>query len=198
MLMPWRCFLAEPSDFCRKSLRRYAGAKRCPLKPLHYHNIDVMIDPQFPADAATEGGTLPGKHEGDPRWPALCKCGYAFLQEDAWQVNIDRLYKGSPDGNLYIRRELPPGAMWVVDWLDSNIYKGPDGKAWSLMLPGGAEWLVYGPAGGGGKWDVQGVPPDITVSPSINCEGVYHGFVKQGLVAEDCEGRTFPGVPRTA
>lgn len=196
--MPWRCFLAELSEFCRRSLRRYAGSKRCSLVPFHYHNADAVIDPEFPAATAKEGGFLPDEYKDDSRWPTHCPCGYAFLQEDTWQVNVDRLYKGCPDGKLYVCRAFPPGAMWTVDWLDSSLYKGPDGKVWNLMLPGGVEWLVYGPAVGGGKWDVQGVPPSITVSPSINCEGVYHGHVKQGLVSEDCEGRMFPGVPRTA
>lgn len=41
------------------------------------------------------------------------------------------------------------------------------------------------------KWNVTGTIPNITATPSINCVGVYHGFVTNGEVTEDCEGRKF-------
>ena len=42
-----------------------------------------------------------------------------------------------------------------------------------------------------GGWQVSGEPPLITVSPSINIVGSYHGFVQNGVISEDCEGRTY-------
>jgi hypothetical protein len=40
-------------------------------------------------------------------------------------------------------------------------------------------------------WTVTGEPPQITVSPSINVVGSYHGWLQNGILSEDVEGRTF-------
>lgn len=42
-----------------------------------------------------------------------------------------------------------------------------------------------------GGWAVKGTPPNITVHPSINMNGRYHGFIKDGVITDDCEGRKF-------
>lgn len=47
----------------------------------------------------------------------------------------------------------------------------------------------------GGHWDVtvdlatlvDGEKPDITVQPSINCVGLYHGYVTHGVVGPDLD-----------
>jgi hypothetical protein len=41
-------------------------------------------------------------------------------------------------------------------------------------------------------WTVTGELPNITVSPSINCHGAYHGWIQNGVISDDCEGRKFP------
>lgn len=195
--MPWKCFITEPSDLACRSLRRYATDSKC-SGPMSYHNISAVIDPEIPAASNKEGGFLKDGYEEDPRWPAKCACGYEFKAEDQWQVNVNRLYKGAPEGKLYVLRELPPGAMWNAHWLDAPKWQGPDGKAWVVMFPGGHEWVVYGPSSNGKPWKVQGVPPGITVSPSIGILPHYHGFIKGGIISEDADGRKFPGIPRTA
>jgi hypothetical protein len=40
-------------------------------------------------------------------------------------------------------------------------------------------------------WEVTGEPPLITVSPSINILGAYHGWIRDGIISDDCEGRTY-------
>lgn len=45
---------------------------------------------------------------------------------------------------------------------------------------------------GAGGWRVSGDPPNVTVSPSINIVGLYHGWIQNGVISDDCEGRTFP------
>ena len=168
-----------------------------------YHDAEVVIDPKVPAVTVEEvhrgEGTFEDELYRDPRWPTHCKCGYRFHPEEHWQHNVTRLYEGSPDRKLYVLRGLPPGAMWDATWLKdtSDLYVGPDGKAWCIMLPGGVEWIVYGPSGDGRKWDVKGTPPEITVFPSINHVGVYHGNLKNGILGEDSEGRKFEGIQRT-
>ena len=42
-------------------------------------------------------------------------------------------------------------------------------------------------------WAVTGSIEDgsLVLSPSINCVGSYHGFIQNGLVSDDVEGRHF-------
>jgi hypothetical protein len=42
-----------------------------------------------------------------------------------------------------------------------------------------------------GGWSVTGEAPVITMSPSINIVGSYHGFLQNGVISEDCEGRRY-------
>ena len=56
-----------------------------------------------------------------------------------------------------------------------------DGQCWNSDLE---------PANYGG-WTVTGEPPNITVSPSINLGGLYHGFLQNGVLGEDVESRKY-------
>lgn len=40
-------------------------------------------------------------------------------------------------------------------------------------------------------WTVTGEAPNLTVTPSINVEGVYHGFIQNGMITDDLEGRKY-------
>lgn len=44
----------------------------------------------------------------------------------------------------------------------------------------------------GHGWTVTGTPPNLTASPSINMVGIYHGWLKNGVLTDDLEGRTYP------
>jgi hypothetical protein len=67
-----------------------------------------------------------------------------------------------------------------------------------VKLPDGTEFCIDFcssreiPAGGGEGWGCKGDAPLITISPSINVVGSYHGFIQDGVITDDCEGRTFP------
>lgn len=196
--MGWKCFILTETNLCRRSLRRYGSVA---AKGHTFHDVEVIIDPEIPVSQVEEICTPdPGDFEDDPRWPKACICGYQFHPEDSWQVNVLRLYEGSPDGKLYTLRDrnLPIGAMWIADWLDHEKWQGPDGKAWCVRFPGGNDWIVYGPSSDGNKWSVSGSPPVLTANPSIGIPGVYHGFLRNGVISEDVDGRKFEGVPRSA
>lgn len=201
--MPWKMYLIESTPFCRRSLRRHH--KTHGVASDHYHDASVIITEQFESPGTHGRGMLRDGYENHPIWPKTCQCGYAFIEEDYWQVNEERLWKGAPDGKLYALREHPPGATWVCDWFPeeppNGQWTGPDGKVYAVMLPDGLEWIIYSYASGPpprSKWTVEGTPPGITVSPSIHQVGHYHGFIKGGVISEDCEGRPFPGILRTA
>lgn len=67
---------------------------------------------------------------------------------------------------------LPGRTLFCVDGACWNT--GPDNK------------IVYH-----GGWTVSGDLPNISVSPSINIVGSYHGFITNGVITDDCEGRKF-------
>lgn len=43
----------------------------------------------------------------------------------------------------------------------------------------------------GDGWTVTGEAPNITMHPSINIGGTYHGWLQNGILSDDCEGRTY-------
>jgi len=79
-----------------------------------------------------------------------------------------------------------------------TVNLGSDGLSLVVRLPGGDGWPIDFLSSDGGHWTRTGVPPRITTSPSVNMKGVYHGWIRDGVITEDCEGRKFAGIPRTA
>lgn len=66
----------------------------------------------------------------------------------------------------------------------------------TVRLPGPVHFPVFGPETKDGLlqpngWKVEGEPPALTVTPSIHCAGVYHGYITDGVIADDIEGRTY-------
>ncbi len=121
---------------------------------------------------------------------------------------------------LFVSREavveqfgfVPVGAMWPDPSLNEREFGGYAGyigdnylRDWAgkraplyVKLPDGSEFCVdvrsspeIGKPSGSG-WKVTGNPPAITVSPSINIIPRYHGWLQNGVITDDCEGRTFP------
>lgn len=96
-------------------------------------------------------------------------------------------------------------APWMLDgsWeghLSAQYAREFAGKRPSLVvrLPGGYDFCIDSrawrdgvPYGDG--WTITGEPPAITLSPSINIGGTYHGWIRDGVITDDCEGRTFAG-----
>lgn len=65
-----------------------------------------------------------------------------------------------------------------------------------VMTPGGC-WCVDEKPFVSGKyqesgWTVTGEAPNITCSPSINFPGRYHGYLINGVLSDDLEGRRYP------
>jgi len=116
-------------------------------------------------------------------------------------------------------RTIPVGSIWYadakvlseesddhLDWPDffasrkrlSDYYLTNNTHRLPLlvMLPKAGVFCVdskcWDQNGMHGGWTVTGTAPLITVSPSINVVGVYHGFIQNGVLTDDCEGRTYP------
>lgn len=110
------------------------------------------------------------------------------------------------------------GDMWPIPWmadsgdlLGQHYHKDWAGKRPPLMIAlpaksGSPDWFVDfivdrtsskdGPGGPGWKVTivgelVDGKPANITLAPSVDCGGEYHGYIREGMVTNDCEGRTY-------
>jgi len=65
-----------------------------------------------------------------------------------------------------------------------------------VHMPGQIHFAVYGPEisdrGIGPKgWKVEGEPPAITLTPSVHCPGVYHGYIIGGVITDDLDHRQY-------
>jgi Family of unknown function (DUF6527) len=75
-----------------------------------------------------------------------------------------------------------PGDMWRDEAMDTE-----DRESWLVMLPNGSVWYTTQTASDGGRWDVTGVPPRITVSPSIFDHwpgNEWHGWIRDGELVD--------------
>lgn len=120
----------------------------------------------------------------------------------SWQCQLIQL---SEDGNT----DFLPGDMYYdPDYLEIKYYKerlSPQyWREWAdkrlpivVILPNRETFcpdMKWGDGNGGYKdngWTVTGEAPNITVSPSINCQGRYHGWLQNGVLSDDVEGRKF-------
>ena len=119
--------------------------------------------------------------------------------------------------------DYQPGAMWIGDtdprnptedanwnFVPSIEYLAGTMKPWWIALPGPSytiegeehktlQYFALGQRASGNPtgWVISGKPPNITITPSIDCVGRYHGFVRDGIITPDCEGRLFPHFPET-
>lgn len=125
------------------------------------------------------------------------------------------------DGKEYHFREMPIGSMFCLpknpthegensrgndfswpwhlareEWI-SDYYRQNNSHRQPLfvILPGRNLFVIDGKCWSDGKhyggWQVTGEAPLITVHPSINIGGSYHGWLKNGVIDDDCEGRKF-------
>lgn len=70
-----------------------------------------------------------------------------------------------------------------------------------VFLPGVGWWCVDSAYSANGQpvpsresWAVTGEPPRITLSPSVDLPGLYHGWIRDGVISDDVEGRRFDDV----
>jgi hypothetical protein len=194
----WECFLLERTDEFRESLRRFVLSNdggACAAHPLGYHNAEVEIGTATLPDCVWEGIAKDDWPHDDARWPSVCTCGRTFTARDRHQHRYERLYRDSRSGKLYPLREAPVGAMWFVTWPSPDqwsTYYEMQGRGYRLplvlMTPAG-EWWMDIPASNGPGWQVTGEVPRVTARPSIHIPGRYHGWLTEGQLSNDIDGR---------
>lgn len=215
--MPWPLYTVTPTASAVLALRVYANAK-CPHPGNPgYHNAIFITGHEslMLLDAGYDGtrGLIP--NEGFD-FPKACACGYEFQKGDKRVVCTDRLYEGGGYVGTFgwaFGRFLPVGACIAAppDTLWGDQAFGPvceDGRHWFILLPGRTVFELNSPTREKGKladqpgWTHTDLPEpgnpfgmlplqQLTVTPSINIVGTYHGHIKDGVVGEDEEGRKF-------
>lgn len=98
--------------------------------------------------------------------------GYFFRSGDKPLPGLGSVYLTTAKAHrlpVYIHT---PGGWW-----------SPDEMAYS----GDRGWY-------GNGWTVTGTFPLISVTPSINFPGRYHGWCTLGVLSDDLEGRVFPAL----
>jgi hypothetical protein len=103
-------------------------------------------------------------------------------------------------------RDLPIGAMVYLDLPEEELrQRHLSDQYWAqnaqhrkplvVKLPNGYTFLVDSQCWENGRhyggWTVTGTPPHITVQPSINMVGLYHGWLQSGVLSDDVDGRKF-------
>lgn len=198
--MSWTCVLLIATDQASLALRRYASSALCTQSRTGIHDAETAIGtaPLVITERGIWDVEMPEPPHDDPRWPTHCICGYAFIDDDAWQVFPSRLYIRQDTGVQITLHEAEPGMIWDAPWyLDFNPpWAGPDGRSLVMRLPGGGEWTIDGPSSNGPGWTRTGEPPKITARPSILSYGSakrkgYHGWLTDGVLSDDLEGRTY-------
>jgi Family of unknown function (DUF6527) len=185
-------FIAEPTGTCRLALRRFRFGQD---GENHLHDATVVIDEDAPETPRQPNGMKPATDgrvpHGDLRWPGECACGERFAEGDEWQVNEASWYEGG--GHRFAwgigSWDGPPGAMIRAPWRDST---GDDNglPAWIVFLPNGTFWCTRDRESRDDgqpckQWQVTGVPPQITVHPSIddrNPARPWHGWIRDGMI----------------
>lgn len=104
------------------------------------------------------------------------------------------LFYTLPDGREVSFKDLSVGAMFHT----SDMPPYDDGSAYHaarpsiiVLLPGRVLWHMNDKGSEGCLWQIDGEIPNVTASPSINYVGIYHGWVQNGVVSDDVEGRKF-------
>lgn len=130
------------------------------------------------------------------------------IRQGDWQPlpsggRIRRLYYTLPDGREVEFEALPVGAMYDCNQLPTELVVGgilgskPQGvrktrTGLCVVLPGKTIWNMMQPGTRDNcVWTIKGEPPNVSAHPSIDCTGIYHGWVKDGFVSDDLNGRKF-------
>lgn len=191
--MSWPCFLLERTDRARVYLRRWHNWSESKCPSGHgYHDASVFVRDGASTEVSSAGQRQADAGDeflGDPRWPTACACGYVFAGDDWWQLAVHPLWRAA-DGREFELQKAPAGAMWLAPWLRAMPNKPHPHLI--VRLPDGFDWDVDGPSSNnnGAGWTRTGEPPFVTANPSIASAG-YHGWLRDGVLTDDCEGRRF-------
>lgn len=189
--MGWTCFMVHETGEALLTARRYEQGI-CPNGSYHDASNDMgrFPDARDEVDGTWKSHDHRKPEEHDPIWPTHCECGFQFTKAACSHVFAHHLYT---DGTrTWPQRSLPPGAMYEDPW--AYHAPGPDGVRLAVVLPpegSNTIWHPDSPSSTGGAWQRSGVPPKVTITPSI-LTGAYHGFLTDGVLSDSLPDRPLP------
>lgn len=89
------------------------------------------------------------------------------------------------------------GAVWEAEVSDASRLRElvgtlPNGRMLFVRIPGGILWSPHYKVDFGAQWQiVSGEAPRITVRPSISYPQRYHGWLTEGVLSDDLDGRLY-------
>lgn len=188
-------FLIVPTNRHRVDLQSTRLGSFCKVDSAPCRGVAriAVVEREHPTSGITQ------EYLDDPRWPRTCaRCGSSLGDDAEPFVNHQRLYRRA-DGlpGEWPLHEAPPGAMWRARWYE-DIFQGPDGKVFEVMLPVGQRFVIDSRASNctlphdstHNCWVRHGDnPPDVHVDKNgRTCSagagsilvGGWHGFLHHG------------------
>lgn len=181
-----RVFLLEATNRCQRYLRCYDTESPCTVMGKGYHEAMVRIEDEILIRVADfngraydrpASGTEVEAFDQDARWPTQCECGHKFGTPNR-QLFWEKIYRRQDNGAEGTTRDAPVGAVWNSSYLGKHS-QGADGRALTVRLPGGRDWVIDARAS-------NCTMPDDTVH---RC-WVRHGNVEDGTLHVDKNGNT--------
>lgn len=122
-----------------------------------------------------------------------------YVQPELWSIGPHGRVPGDWTYGFWILSECPEALGKKYLNLPSRLDK-PRRLPIIIRMPDGCEWCpdrmgwnqALGFYGDGWDIDVSGGVDLMTITPSINILGHYHGWVRTGYLTDDIDGRTFP------
>jgi hypothetical protein len=115
----------------------------------------------------------PGDGPGQTPWKQL-RVGDMWSAPYLLEHPEGHIFRPAP--NYYREhKHRPPVVVRLPGVVDFCV----DGSAWRDGVPYGDGWMV------------RGEPPLLTVQPSINVHGCWHGYLIDGQIGKDVEGRAY-------
>ncbi len=117
------------------------------------------------------------------------QCRMVANRDDAYDEIGNMYFSEHYDENHTAEFEMPLSPEYRRDWYGKR-------SPLFVMTPAGPWCVDAQSTDGNGNftghgWTVTGLPPNITVSPSINFPGSYHGWLTDGVLSGDIDGRKF-------
>lgn len=124
-------------------------------------------------------------------------CELVDYPGDWTDLSVGQMFYGPTEAEALAGDEKWDGIVKMYAKHLSDYYRANNAHRRPLfvIMPGMAVFCIDGQTHSNGVfaggWTVTGEAPNITVQPSINLGGVYHGWLQNGVITDDCEGRQY-------
>jgi len=164
--MPYHCRIVKEVG------RDYIAVWSAQGEDEHYHRHEESITKSLFESKV--------RSEWFPQYVVCDRCGNQFESRPSFG---SKPIWDTEDGKLH------PGDMYELDERNGKPW-------WVVVLPGDNHFPIHSLSSTDNKpWDVTGEVPNITLRPSVNFRPSspkgWHGWITNGLISDDLEGRRY-------